>query len=51
MRAIPQELITLLSAGSIRFSTLERYARAIGWQLFLELHPPRKVSNPQKTLS
>jgi HTH-type transcriptional regulator / antitoxin HipB len=30
------------SAGSIRFSTLERYARAIGWQLSLELHPPRK---------
>ncbi|HEX3131454.1 MAG TPA: helix-turn-helix transcriptional regulator [Thermoanaerobaculia bacterium] len=39
------------SAGSIRFSTLERYARAIGWQLSLELHPPRKISNPQKTLS
>jgi len=30
------------SAGSIRFSTLERYARAIGWQLALELRPPRK---------
>ncbi|HXU34290.1 MAG TPA: helix-turn-helix transcriptional regulator [Thermoanaerobaculia bacterium] len=28
------------SAGSIRFSTLERYARAIGWQLALELRPP-----------
>jgi ribosome-binding protein aMBF1 (putative translation factor) len=28
------------SAGSIRFSTLERYARAIGWQLSLELRPP-----------
>src|SRR5215212_2286618 len=28
------------SAGSIRFSTLERYARAIGWKLFLELRPP-----------
>ncbi|HEX3557345.1 MAG TPA: helix-turn-helix transcriptional regulator [Thermoanaerobaculia bacterium] len=32
------------SAGSIRLSTLERYARAIGWQLSLELRPPRKVS-------
>ncbi|HYU35030.1 MAG TPA: helix-turn-helix transcriptional regulator [Thermoanaerobaculia bacterium] len=32
------------SAGSIRFSTLERYARAIGWQLSLELRPPRKSS-------
>jgi HTH-type transcriptional regulator/antitoxin HipB len=30
------------SAGDIRFSTLERYARAIGWQLDLELRPPRK---------
>lgn len=29
-------------AGSIRFSTLERYARAIGWQLSLELRPPRR---------
>ena len=29
------------SAGSIRFSTLERYARAIGWQLSLELRPPQ----------
>ena len=28
------------SAGSIRVSTLERYARAIGWELTLELHPP-----------
>lgn len=27
------------SAGSIRFSTLERYARAIGWHLNLELRP------------
>jgi len=34
------------SAGSIRFSTLERYARAICWQLSLELHPPRKSSKP-----
>lgn len=30
------------SAGSIRFSTLERYARAIGWHLHLELRPPQK---------
>lgn len=29
------------SAGGIRFSTLERYARAIGWSLSLELHPTR----------
>ena len=29
------------SAGSLRLSTLERYARAIGWQLSLELRPPR----------
>jgi len=29
-------------AGSIRLSTLERYARAIGWQLSLELRPPEK---------
>src|SRR5215217_823502 len=33
------------SAGSIRFSTLERYARALGWQLSLEIHPPRKRPN------
>jgi HTH-type transcriptional regulator / antitoxin HipB len=32
------------SAGSIRFSTLERYARAIGWQLSLKLLPPRKAA-------
>src|SRR5437764_4258322 len=32
------------SAGTIRFSTLERYARAIGWQLSLELRPPSKGS-------
>jgi|SRR5947209_2037820 len=31
------------SAGSIRLSTLERFARAIGWQLSLELRPPRKA--------
>jgi ribosome-binding protein aMBF1 (putative translation factor) len=31
------------SAGSIRFSTLERYARALGWQLALELRPPQKA--------
>jgi HTH-type transcriptional regulator / antitoxin HipB len=35
------------SAGSIRFSTLERYARAIGWQLSLELRPPQKGFNPR----
>ena len=34
------------SAGSIRFSTLERYARAIGWQLALELRPPAKDLHP-----
>jgi HTH-type transcriptional regulator/antitoxin HipB len=27
------------SAGSIRLSTLERYAQAIGWQLSLDLRP------------
>lgn len=32
------------SAGSIRFSTLERYARAIGWQLNLDLRPSQKIS-------
>jgi len=37
------------SAGSIRFSTLERYAQAIGWQLSLELHPPRKSPNPLRS--
>ncbi len=37
------------SAGSIRFSTLERYARAIGWQLSLELHPPRKSTSPTRS--
>jgi HTH-type transcriptional regulator/antitoxin HipB len=36
------------SAGSIRFSTLERYARAIGWQLALELRPPAKSSVPHR---
>ena len=35
------------SAGSIRLSTLERYARAIGWQLSLELRPPQKTSEPR----
>ena len=34
------------SAGSIRLSTLERFARAIGWRLSLELKPPRKASAP-----
>ena len=37
------------SAGSIRFSTLERYARAIGCQLSLELRPPRKNSKPLRS--
>jgi transcriptional regulator with XRE-family HTH domain len=32
------------SAGSIRFSTLERYAQAIGWQLNLDLRPSQKIS-------
>ena len=36
------------SAGSIKLSTLERYAQALGCQLFLELRPPRKASKPQK---
>jgi transcriptional regulator with XRE-family HTH domain len=36
------------SAGSIRLSTLERYARAIGWQLSLELRPPGKGSEPRR---
>ncbi len=38
------------SAGSIRFSTLERYARAIGWQLALELRPPapKPASRPAR---
>ena len=36
------------SAGSIRLSTLERYAQAIGWKLFLELRPPRKASRSRK---
>lgn len=34
------------SAGSIRLSTLERFARAVGRQLSLELGPPRKASEP-----
>ena len=36
------------STGDIRLSTLERYARAIGWQLSLELKPPRKTSEPSR---
>src|SRR5215218_4040061 len=32
------------SAGSIRLSTLERYAQAIGWHLSLELQPPQRGS-------
>ena len=35
------------SAGSIRFSTLERYAQAIGWQLSLELRPTENSSPPR----
>jgi ribosome-binding protein aMBF1 (putative translation factor) len=38
------------SAGSIRFSTLERYARAIGWQLSLEFRPPRSRPGPSHSL-
>jgi transcriptional regulator with XRE-family HTH domain len=36
------------SAGSVRLSTLERYARAIGWHLTLDLQPPRKSASPSK---
>jgi len=36
------------SAGSMRLSTLERYARAIGWHLSLDLQPPRKSASPHK---
>jgi transcriptional regulator with XRE-family HTH domain len=36
------------SAGSMRLSTLERYARAIGWNLSLDLQPPRKSASPRK---
>ena len=36
------------SAGSIRFSTLERYARAIGWHLNLELLPGPRGSNQRR---
>jgi HTH-type transcriptional regulator / antitoxin HipB len=36
------------SAGSIRFSTLERYAHAIGWQLSLELRPSQKASGSRE---
>jgi HTH-type transcriptional regulator/antitoxin HipB len=36
------------SAGSIRLSTLERFARAIGWQLSLELKPPRRAPQPRR---
>lgn len=31
------------SAGNTRFSTLERYARAISWQLASEFRPPEKA--------
>jgi HTH-type transcriptional regulator / antitoxin HipB len=37
------------SAGSIRLSTLERYARAIGWQLNLEILPPRTGRGASRT--
>lgn len=37
------------SAGTIRFSTLERYAEAIGWQLTLELRPPGAGSTPLRS--
>ena len=30
-------------AGDIRLSTLERYAKAIGWSLALDLRPPRST--------
>lgn len=36
------------SAGSIRFSTLERYAQAIGWQISLELRPAQKSSGSRR---
>jgi HTH-type transcriptional regulator / antitoxin HipB len=36
------------SAESIRFSTLERYARAIGWHLNLELRPGSQSSNHRR---
>ncbi|HWM93732.1 MAG TPA: helix-turn-helix transcriptional regulator [Thermoanaerobaculia bacterium] len=36
------------SAGSIRFSTLERYARAIGWHLNLELRPAPQGSSRRR---
>src|SRR5947209_20523391 len=35
------------SAASIRLSTIERYADAIGWQLSLDLRPRRKGSESQ----
>ena len=37
------------SGGSVRFSTLERYARAIGWQVNLELRPTQKSSSSRKS--
>ena len=36
------------SAGSMRLSALERYARAIGWHLSLDLQPSRKSASPRK---
>src|SRR5436305_14994416 len=39
------------STGSIRLSTLERYARAIGWQLSLELRSPGETPEPYKRIA
>jgi HTH-type transcriptional regulator/antitoxin HipB len=39
------------SAGSIRLSTLERFARAIGWELTLELKPPQKATTGKRVAS
>jgi transcriptional regulator with XRE-family HTH domain len=36
------------SAGSIRLSTLERFARAVGQRLSLELKPPRKAADSRR---
>jgi len=30
-------------AGDIRLSTLERYAKALGWSLSVKLHPPQEA--------
>ena len=39
------------SAGSIRLSTLERFAQAIGWRLSLELKPPKKEPTGHRAAS